>query len=225
MPVCCVSSGKRKPVVLKINRPLTEDKITKPLTLDCSFVTLMTKMRTVNSLTILRSETGEEANCTPIATVTPNSKTSNLSESELTVSGKITEGGELTVLAQYAAPNTGYCYFYKCVVEGTDKKGRFRTYNRKRRDRCDKKRRNVSADVAETSKNVKEETESKAETDVDIPTEAPSTSASKIDSIDKTKFSVSSVYDGAFYILSKNDDDFNIERDAIKCKDNGGYLV
>ncbi|GFO04157.1 hypothetical protein PoB_003066200 [Plakobranchus ocellatus] len=134
-------------------------------------------MRTINSLTILRSETGEEANYTPIATVTPNSK------------------------------------------------GRFRTYNRKRRDRCDKNSRNLSADVAETSKSVTEETESKVETDVDIPTEAPSTSTSKLDSIDEMKFNVSSVYNGAFYILSKDDDDFNIERDAMKCKNNGGYLV
>ncbi|GFO28741.1 collectin-11 [Plakobranchus ocellatus] len=182
-------------------------------------------MRTVKSLTILRSETVKEENYKAIATVTPNSKTSNLGDSELTVAGKITQGGESTVLAEYVAPNSGYCFFYKCVAEGTDKKGRFGTYNRKRRDRCDKKRRNLSADVAEKSKNGTEGTKSKVETNVDIPTKASSSSASKLDSIDKTKFDVSTVFNGAFYILSKNDDDFNIERDAMKCKDNGGYLL
>ncbi|GFN79154.1 hypothetical protein PoB_000566000 [Plakobranchus ocellatus] len=150
------AQGKRKPVILRISRPLEEDRSTNPLMLVCSFVNLMTKMRTINSLTILRSDTGEEANYTSIATVTPKSKTSNLGEPELTVFGEINERGESIVLAEYAEPNTGYCFFYKCVVEGTDKSGSFRTYNRKTRDRCDNKKRYSSDDVSEQSKNIME---------------------------------------------------------------------
>ncbi|GFO28742.1 hypothetical protein PoB_005524700 [Plakobranchus ocellatus] len=136
--------GKRKPIVLKINKPQEKEKSSKPLSLDCSFKMSMTKMKTIKSLAILRSETGKEESYKPIATLTHNSKTSNLGDSELTVSGKIDEGGESTVLAKYAAPDSGYCFFYKCVVEGTDEKGDFRTYNRKRQDRCGKKKRNPS---------------------------------------------------------------------------------
>ncbi|GFO04159.1 hypothetical protein PoB_003066400 [Plakobranchus ocellatus] len=163
--VLAISSvqGKRKPVVLKINKPLNKEKSTKPLSLDCSFKMSMTKMKTVKSLTILRSETGKEESYKPIATLTHKSKTSNLGDSELTIDGKIDEGGESTVLAQYAAPDSGYCFFYKCVVEGSDEKGDFRTYNRKRRDKCGKKKRNPSADADEQSKTGTKEIEKKVE--------------------------------------------------------------
>ncbi|GFN85212.1 collectin-11 [Plakobranchus ocellatus] len=218
------AQGNPKPLMLRVNKPLEKDRDLNPLQAFCTFKNSMTKMSTVNSLTILRSETGKKADFIPIATITPKSKSSGL-ESELTASGHINQGGESAVIAQYKEPNNGYCFYYKCLIEGTDKQGRQRSYSRTIQDVCKTdKRKTCCADLTEKVNKITEEIENNAQASLDLGPKLLE-AANKLASIDRVTYSVSSVYKGRVYIVTRVDAFFNIIAAGKECVNAGGYLV
>ncbi|GFO17597.1 collectin-11 [Plakobranchus ocellatus] len=234
----------KKALVLNLNRPLMQTRDKDPLQLVCVFYNDRTKMTKVDSLTVYRSDTGKKDSYTPIASVTPSGATSGLSESELIARGRVKLGGQSNAIVTYASPNVGYCVHYKCVVEGTDKKGRFRSYTRKIRDRCSKSKsccaaltekitdattaiskvesevNQCKADVSANSKEIQNNAQKLLDVEAGV-LEA----ANKLASIDREKYIVSSVYKGSVYLISSEDKTFDIEGIDKLCVDAGGYLV
>ncbi|GFN97586.1 Cd209 antigen [Plakobranchus ocellatus] len=153
------------------------------------------------------------------------SRVSSGLESELTASGHINQGGESAVIAQYKEPNNGYCFYYKCLIEGTDKKGQHRSYTRTIQDVCKKnKAKKCCADLEEKISNITEEIKNNAQASLDLGPKFLE-AANKLASIDRVTYSVSSVYKDRVYIATRVDAPFNITAAGQECEDAGGYLV
>ncbi|GFN76777.1 collectin-11 [Plakobranchus ocellatus] len=123
--------GSLKKVSFTVDRPPKTSQGKIPLRIKCTFDKHGSGMKTVNSVSLLRSKIGDGGvleGYELIVSVTPSKMNNVLGESEIVVSGEIEEARYSNLGVKYISPTEGFCYMYKCIADGSD----FLSQNRSR---------------------------------------------------------------------------------------------
>ncbi|GFO02017.1 collectin-11 [Plakobranchus ocellatus] len=238
-----LGQGEDKSVTVDFIEPLSVLKDKVPVEVTCSFSRSGTGVKSTKSLTLLRSKTYDNPSYETVVTVTPGKVDLGLSETEITASGKITRWRPSELSVKYSAPNTGYCYFYKCVAEGVDKKGETKTLFKTIPNVCLEKPptdAELLHKIGAADEAVEELKETMGQCCSELKTFAEHIKANeekiqelynkvslsfKMSAIDLDQYVLSDIFRDSVYVISRVDASFELEKNNQICKEMGGYLA
>ncbi|GFN91419.1 mannose-binding protein a [Plakobranchus ocellatus] len=179
--------------------------------------------QSVTSMTLERRAVGSTGNYTEIGTITADGKVNKLGSEIASLRGGV-KLSQPKIFLKYVSPDAGYCYFYKCTVRGINsageeasRSGRAFVMNRLRTP-C------TTPTTTKAPSCAAPEAIAKLEEKVEH-CSAQLAGLNKLYSININEYTVSSLFKGRVYTISKKNERFGLQKMNDRCKEIGGYLV